>query len=216
MEHLNLVGGDAAPRVLRPQPIDLDELSSCDADRVIDIREPLAYAAGHLKGSINLPVDMIPAFAGWFVAEGEKVALVASSQDQLSTAMQHLVRIALDNIVGGYVGVVPAAASGKAMRSSPMVGTDEVKRRLQEEREDWTLLDVRDADERQSKAIEGSRHIYVGKLNEKWRDLDPSRHYTMMGASGMRATVAAGWLDAHGFDRLDVYLGSMGAWTAAL
>jgi hydroxyacylglutathione hydrolase len=27
--------------------------------------------------------------------------------------------------------------------------------------------------------------------------------------------VAAGWLDAHGFDHLDVYLGSMGAWKAA-
>ena len=113
MEHLNLVGGEAAPRVLKPQPMSLGELSSCDADRVIDVREPLAYAAGHLPGSINLPVGMIPAFAGWFIGEGEKLALVASSQDQLSTAMEHLVRIALDNIVGGYVGVVPAAASGE-------------------------------------------------------------------------------------------------------
>jgi hydroxyacylglutathione hydrolase len=215
MEHLNLVGGEAAPRVLQPQPMSLGELSSCDAGRVIDVREPLAYAAGHLPGSINLPVGMIPAFAGWFVSEGERLALVASSQDQLSTAMEHLVRIALDNIVGGYVGVVPAAASGKTMRSIPMIGTKEVERRLQEKPGDWTLLDVRDADERQAQAIEGSRHIYVGELNEKWKDLDPRQRYTLMCASGMRATVAAGWLDAHGFDHLDVYLGSMGAWKAA-
>ncbi len=178
MEHLNLVGGDAAPRVLQPQPMSLGELSSCDADRVIDVREPLAYAAGHLPGSINLPVGMIPAFAGWFIAEGEKLALVASSQDQLSTAMEHLVS------------------------------------RLQEKPGDWTLLDVRDADERQAQAIEGSRHIYVGELNEKWKDFDRGQRYTLMCASGMRATVAAGWLDAHGFDHLDVYLGSMGAWKA--
>jgi hydroxyacylglutathione hydrolase len=150
MEHLNRVGGEAAPRVLKPQPMSLGELSSCDADRVIDVREPLAYAAGHLPGSINLPVGMIPAFAGWFVGEGKKLALVASSQDQLSTAMEHLVRIALDNIVGGYVGVVPAAASGKTMRSIPMIGTEEVERRLQEKPGDWTLLDVRDADERKA------------------------------------------------------------------
>ena len=214
MEHLNLVGGNAAPRVLMPQPMNLDELSSCEADRVIDVREPLAYAAGHLPGSINLPVDMIPAFAGWFIAEGEELALVASSQDQLSTTMEHLVRIALDKIVGGYVGVVPAAASGKSMRSIPMISTEEVERRLQGKPGDWTLLDVRDADERKAHSIKGSRHIYVGELNEMWKDLDPGQRYTLMCASGMRATVAAGWLDAHGFDHLDVYLGSMGAWEA--
>ncbi|WP_228242786.1 rhodanese-like domain-containing protein [Porphyrobacter sp. GA68] len=36
-----------------------------------------------------------------------------------------------------------------------------------------------------------------------------------MCASGMRATVAAGWLASRGFGKLDVYLGSMGAWKAA-
>lgn len=214
MERLNLVGGDPAPRVIAPQPMTLDQLSSCGADKIVDIREPLAYAAGHLPGTINLPVDMIPAFAGWFIGEDDTIALVASSQGQLATAMEHLVRIALDDVVGGYVGVVPAAASGKAMRSIPMIGTAEVERRLAAGRDGWTLLDVRDADERQSAAIEGSQHIYVGQLNERRKDLDPARHYTLMCASGMRATVAAGWLDAHGFDRLDVYLGSMGAWKA--
>ncbi len=215
MERLNLEGGEPAPRVMRPQPLTLDELSQCGADRVIDVREPLAYAAGHFPGSINLPVGMIPAFAGWFLSEGEKIALVASAQDQLATALEHLTRIALDDVLGGYVGVVPAAASGKAMRSIPMVDTRTVEQRLSAGDKDWTLLDVRDADERAKAAIEGSRHIYVGELHEKWKELDPDRRYTLMCASGMRATVAAGWLDAHGFDHLDVYLGSMGAWKSA-
>ena len=96
-----------------------------------------------------------------------------------------------------------------------MIGTDEVERRLESDERDWTLLDVRDADERAQNAIEGSEHIYVGELNERYRDLDPAQHYTLMCASGMRATVAAGWLASHGFDKLDVYLGSMGAWKTA-
>src|SRR3546814_3643947 len=61
--------------------------------------------------------------------------------------MTHLTRIALDRVVGGYVGVVPAAAQGKAMRNIPMIGTAEVERRLASEDANWTLLDVRDADE---------------------------------------------------------------------
>src|SRR3546814_12623595 len=42
-------------------------------------------------------------------------------------------------------------------------------------------------------SIDRSQHIYIGELNERFRDVDPSKHYTLMCASGMRATVAAGW-----------------------
>ena len=204
MERLNLEGADAAPRIMRPRRLGLD-----------DLREPLAYAAGHMPGAMCLPVGMIPAFAGWFLGEGDRIALVASEEDQLAHAMAHLVRIGLDNVVGGYVGVVPAAAQGKAMRSIPMIGTEEVARRLDQDSCEWTLLDVRDADERQDASIDGSEHIYVGELNKRWKELDRDRHYTLMCASGMRASVAAGWLASQGFKRLDIYLGSMGAWKNA-
>ncbi|QDM40381.1 MBL fold metallo-hydrolase [Altererythrobacter sp. TH136] len=215
MERLNLVGGEPAPRTARPAPLSLDQLASCGADHLVDVREPLAYASGHLPGSINLPVDMVPAFAGWFIREGETVALIGSAHDQLEEAMEHLVRIALDNVLGGYVGVVPAAAEGTPMRLIPMIDTETVERRLAGDRADWTLLDVRDADERAEESIEGSHHIYVGELNDRWRELDPSRRYTLMCASGMRATIAAGWLESKGVAKVDVYLGSMGAWKAA-
>src|SRR3546814_7077563 len=76
---------------------------------------------------------------------------------------------------------------------------------------DWSSdvcsSDLRDADERAQAAIEGSQHIYVGQLNERYRDLDPAKRYTLMCASGMRATVAAGWLASRGFDKLGVYTG---------
>ena len=158
---------------------------------------------------------MIPAFAGWFISEGDTIALIASEEDELAQAMAHLVRIGLDNIVGGYVGVIPAAAQGKAMQSIAMIDTEEVARRLAEDSEDWTLLDVRALDERQQGSIDGSEHVYVGELNTRWKELDRDRHYTLMCASGMRASVAAGWLASQGFKHLDVYLGSMGAWTNA-
>ena len=96
-----------------------------------------------------------------------------------------------------------------------MIDTTEVESRLNKA-QNWTLLDVRDVDERNTSAIEGSEHIYVGHLNERWRELNPSRHYTLMCASGARATIAAGWLASRGFDHIDIYLGSMGAWQAML
>lgn len=215
MERLNLEGSEPAPRVMRPRRLSLSELKALDVDHLVDVREPLAFAAGHLPGSMNLPVSMISAFAGWFIRERDSVALLASDEDQLEAAMTHLVRISLDNVAGGYVGIVPAAAKGHAMEAIGMIGTDEVERRLAASDQDWTLLDVRDGDERAESAIDGSEHIYAGELNERWRELDRARRYTLMCASGMRATVAAGWLASRGFGRLDVYLGSMGAWKAA-
>lgn len=215
MERLNVEGGEPPPRVLKPNRMTLAELKRSSADHMIDVREPLAFASAHFPGSMNLPVDMIPAFAGWFIGENETIALIASEEDQLATAMEHLTRIALDNILGGYVGVVPAAANGEAMHAIPMIDTDEVTKRLNEDPHNWTLLDVRDADERASVSIDKSEHIYVGQLNERWKNLDRNRQYTLMCASGMRATVAAGWLSSRGFEKLDVYLGSMGAWQAA-
>lgn len=218
MERLNMEGGEAPPPVMRPRHLSLKQLQSCTADHLIDIREPMAYAAGHFPRSMSLPVGMISAFAGWFIGEGESMVLIASDEEQLATAMAHLVRIAFDNIMGGYVGVVPAASQGQEMQRTPMIDTAEVEARLMnnkgKEEDNWTLLDVRDVDERAATAIEGSRHIYVGQLNERWHELDKSHHYTLMCASGARATVAAGWLASRGFDNLDVYLGSMGAWKA--
>src|SRR3546814_5295799 len=107
---------------MRPRRLSLSELGDINVDHLVDVREPLAFASGHLPGSMNLPVGMISAFAGWFIREGESLALVASDEDQLEAAMTHLVRIALDGIAGGYVGVVPAAAQGKAMQPIPMIG----------------------------------------------------------------------------------------------
>lgn len=215
MERLNLEGGEAAPRVTRPKRLTLSELEQLEADHLVDIREPMAWASGHMPGSMCLPVGMISAFAGWFIGEDDSIALIASDEDQLAQAMEHLVRIGLDKIVGGYVGVVPAAAQGRSMEQVPMIATDEVERRVKGEPDEWTLLDVRDADEREEEAIDGSRHIYVGELNTRWKELDKDRRYTLMCASGMRATVAAGWLASRGFKQLDIYLGSMGAWKQA-
>jgi hydroxyacylglutathione hydrolase len=215
MERLNLEGGDPAPRIMHPRILSLEEFEQIDAVHYIDLRQPGAYAAGHFPGSYCIPVDMVPAFAGWFMAEGESIALIGSDASQLEQASEHLLRIGFDNIIGGYVGVVPAAAAGKEMAQIPMICTEEVERRLAAGDGNWTLIDVRAEDERQDVKIDQSRHIYAGHLAKEWESLDRSQRYTLMCASGMRASVAASWLASKGFEKVDIYLGSMGAWKAA-
>jgi hydroxyacylglutathione hydrolase len=97
----------------------------------------------------------------------------------------------------------------------PAVGEEEVARRVEARSASWTLLDVRDRGEVAEGIVEGARHVYVGRLPEHVEDLDRSASYTVMCESGARATIAASVLLRAGFEDVDVFLGSMGAWQGA-
>lgn len=215
MERLNAEGGEAAPRIQHPPMLSLDQLGELEVDHLIDLREPMAWCSGHLPGGLCIPVSMLSAFAGWFIGENDSLALIAGDESQLKQARIHLMRIGLDKVKGGYTGMVEAAAKGRNLSRTAMIDADEVERRLRQEESDWTLLDVRAKDEVEAGHIEGSKAIYIGHLNEEWQNLDRNQSFTLMCASGMRATVAAGWLHARGFANVDVFLGSMGAWKSA-
>lgn len=215
MERLNVEGGNAMPRIAMPLPLDLAGLKAAGADYVIDTRSVTAFAGAHWPGALCIPAGMITAFAGWFLQESDRIALVSESMDEACVAATHLRRTGFDHIVGAFTNMVESVASGQDFASMPMVDVACVKARISEQSDNWTLLDVRSADEVDAYPIEAARHIYVGHLNKQWRDLDPTRAYTLMCASGARASVAAGWLKAQGFERVDVFLGSAGAWKAA-
>lgn len=215
MEKLNIEGAMPAPRIHYPKILTLKDLNNLNPDHLIDTRDTMSFAAGHLPGAICLPHSMIPAFAGWFLKESDSICLVADDEDKLETSHQHLMRIGYDNVMGGYTGFVPAIAQGKDFLSIPTISTETVKKRLQSNKADWVLLDVRAQDEVERGKIDGSKHIYIGHLNSEWENLDPEKNYTTMCASGQRATVAAGWLQSKGFKNIDIYLGSMGAWKSS-
>lgn len=215
MERLNVEGGSAMPRISAPVPLDLVALEKAGADRIVDTRSVTAFAGAHWPGALCIPADMIPAFAGWFLKETDRIALVSESMEEASVAATHLRRTGFDNIVGVFTNMVESVASGRDFASMPMVDLACVRGRIADQPDDWTLLDVRADDEVEDYSIKAARHVYVGHLHKKWRDLDPGRSYTVMCASGARASVAAGWLKAQGFERVDVFLGSAGAWKAA-
>ncbi|GGC89217.1 MBL fold metallo-hydrolase [Halopseudomonas salina] len=214
MERLNVEGGSAMPHIAMPVPLDLAGLKKAGADYVIDTRSVAAFAGAHWPGALCIPAGMITAFAGWFLQETDRIALVSESMDEACVAATHLRRTGFDHIVGAFTNMVGSVANGQDFASMSLVDVACVKARMTEQSGDWTLLDVRAADEVDAYPIEAARHIYVGHLNKHWRDLDPTRAYTVMCASGARASVAAGWLKTQGFDRVDVFLGSVGAWKA--
>ncbi len=215
MEWLNLQGGPPPPQPLAPPALTAEAFEAACAT-VVDVRGIAAFLGAHLPGSLCLPADMVPAFAGWLLAADEELALVADDADQAERAARHLARIGYDRVHGFLAPAITSwAESGRPFRTLPAVDAVETARRLVERTNDWTLLDVRGKPEVEDVPMPGAVHIYVGELPARLAELEPDRPTTVMCASGARATVAASILRRAGFREVDVFLGSMGAWQAA-
>jgi hydroxyacylglutathione hydrolase len=157
---------------------------------------------------------MVPAFAGWFLSPKDALVLVAAHAVDAETAKRHLSRIGFDRVTGYLDGLDGWVTGGRDFESLPMIHADTVRERLEKDQGDWQLLDVRDAHEVQEQGFEQALHIYVGELPAHLDDLERDCALTVMCGSGQRATVAASVLRRAGFDRVDVFLGSMSAWQA--
>ncbi len=214
MEQLNLVGG--TPMASPPMPRPLTAAASEQAltrGVAVDVRPASAYLGAHLPGSLSLPVDMIAAFAGWLLEADDDLVLVADDADQAGEAARRLGRIGFDRLAGYLAPSLTAwAATGRAFNTVPVVDARTVQARLEAGTADWVLLDVRSAEEVAAASIDGARHVYVGELAQRIDDLDQNDRHTVMCGSGARATVAASVLLRHGFEAVDLFLGSMGAW----
>ncbi|MGK7296195.1 MAG: rhodanese-like domain-containing protein, partial [Candidatus Wenzhouxiangella sp. M2_3B_020] len=141
---------------------------------------------------------------------------VADDAAQAEEAARHLARIGFDRVQGFLEpSLVAWAAQGEAFATLPVVDAEAVRDRLREERDDWVLLDVREEDEVESAHIEGARHVFIGRLPESLDELDAATAYTVLCGSGARATIAASLLLRAGLNRVDLFLGSMGAWRSA-
>lgn len=214
MEELNLSGAPAIRTPLTPQPLTADGMKTVLPRSVaVDVRSTSAFLGAHLPGSLSLPVGMISAFAGWLLSYDDQLVLVADDAEEAELAARHLARIGFDRVVGFLAPSLPAwAAAGESFSTLPVISAADVQERMQSLGEDWVLLDVRGEDEVAAMQIQGAKHVYVGTLPAEVAKLPKDKRYTVMCASGARATVAASILLKNGFDKTDLFLGSMGAW----
>lgn len=217
MEKLNLEGGKPAARTLVPMPLDMAQFQElCKQSVLVDVRSVSAYLGAHVPGSLALPVGMLASFAGWLLNPGDDITLIAENDTQAEAAARHLARIGFDNVQGVFALPMPEqVANALPFKSVPTLGVEDVAGRVNDQPDNWQLLDVRSQSEVAGGVIAGSMHIYVGHIPVKLDTLPSDKHYTVMCASGARATVAASVLLNSGFRNVDVFMGSMGAWKNA-
>ncbi|QNS02798.1 MBL fold metallo-hydrolase [Streptomyces xanthii] len=190
-----------------PAPLDLTPPAVADAreiaarlaagEWVVDLRNRVAFAEGHVAGTFNFEADgKIATYLAWMIPWGKPVTLLADSPGQLADAQRELVRVGIDRPAAAATGAPEDWTVDGALASFPRStfaglaerGTDGV-----------VVLDVRRASERAGGHIAGSVHIPVHELHGRLGDI-PAGTVWVHCAGGMRAGMAASLLDAAGRD----------------
>ncbi|RJQ60854.1 MAG: MBL fold metallo-hydrolase [Desulfobacteraceae bacterium] len=213
MEKFNREGAPPLMELPQPPPMGAGEFETRmkEGMLVLDTRSPEAFAGSFIPGSLAIPLEMIPSFAGYFVPYDQKIGLVASGYDDVGTAVRFLIRLGYDKIAGYLdAGLHAWQVSGRRYGRIPAVHVQELVRRIQS-REEFTLLDVRRIDEWEQGRLPNALHIYLGDLPDRLDEVPKGPRVTTFCGSGQRAIIAASILKQNGFDRVEDSLGSMAA-----
>ena len=198
--HMGVINseGPAAVDLSAPKPIKTDELRRRleSGEWVVDLRRRVAFAAGHLKGSLGFELSgSFVTYLGWLHPWGTALTLIGEDQDQIADARRELVRIGIDDIAGAAeVDAVRDAADEWRYRVADFAALVEALGT-----NGLTILDVRQSDEFAESHIAGAVNIPLHDLLDRVGEL-PTGEVWVHCASGYRASIAASILDSRGRD----------------
>lgn len=196
-------------------PFELSNQCYNNEIKIIDVRTKDEFCSTHIDGSLFFGDGLVSSYAGWFLKDNDKIIVVANSGEHASSTVLQLRRIGFNNVIG-YIINLPVltgdANVDKGLCSLSLTSAKAVEEHFDSNSSDWVLLDVRKQDERDSVAIDGATHVYLGHLSSSIGDFDKNLRYTVYCGSGVRATTAASVLRQAGIKTVDVMEGSMKAW----
>lgn len=195
----NLVGVgaiDAAP-LKELAPADLDGI---DAD-IIDLRSTAEWAAGHISGSLCVPLrDDTAQYIGWVLPWNRDIVLVGAP-DQVAQARLQLARIGYDAVVGAVTDGLDAwRGEGRDLGAARVVGFES----LVAEDPD-VVVDVRDPLEFGDGHFAEAIDMHVSRFASERVPGEPGDDVWLYCATGYRASVAAGFVERSGRNPVIVF-----------
>ncbi|MEQ6899943.1 rhodanese-like domain-containing protein [Nocardioides sp. YIM 152588] len=180
---------------------------------VIDARENTAFAAGHLAGAINVPVDgRMAETVGMVTDPDAKIVLMAADGEE-GEAATRLVRIGFDGAIGYLDDVEGYLLSHESqVRRASRLTPDQLVRAQNEG--PVQVVDIRGPGEIEAGMIAGALTIPLAELRNRAGELDPHAPTVLYCAGGWRSSVGASLLRSEGFDDVSDILGGYSAWDA--
>ncbi|MCP9989167.1 MBL fold metallo-hydrolase [Streptomyces sudanensis] len=194
--------GPAPVDLTPPKPADAEEIAArlAAGEWVVDLRNRVAFAEGHVAGSYNFEGDgKLATYLAWLIPWGRPVTLLADTPERIADAQRELARVGIDRPAAAATGD-PAAwvRPGERLASFPRARFADLAG-ARGRGEDVVVLDVRRDAERAGGFVDGSVHIPVHELPGRIGEVPGGRVWVHC-AGGMRAAIAASLLDAAGRD----------------
>ena len=199
-----------------PASFTLDELlARRDAGAaVLDTRDPLDFAAGHLRGSINVGLHGRFAELGGDVLTPERPVVLVSEPGTELEAKVRLGRVGFDRIDGALANPLQVLVEHEELvEPSSRLTVAELDARAGEVGA-LQIVDVRNPGETAGGTIPGAATIPLPHLTARMGELDQARPTVVYCASAYRSSIAASALAAAGFDDVSDLLGGYEAWKA--
>jgi len=197
-----------------PKPLPWDEVDDAlqRGALLVDGRDPVEFARGHLRGAINVGLaGRYAEFAGSIVPADADMVLFVEPGMELE-AKNRLGRIGFDRVLG-YVDqpfdILRTHAEHVRIASRLTPAELEQRRR---DLPKVQLVDVRNPGEHALGALPDAINIPVSQLPARLTEIDPQLPTVVYCAGGYRSSVAASVLRASGFGDVSDLLGGYGAW----
>ena len=183
-----------------------------DGAVVIDARDDMAFAAGHLRGSVNVGLGgRFAEYAGEVMAAQTPIVLV-TPPDHEAEAKVRLARIGFDRVLGALGDPVGAfIAQPDLVEPLSRLSAESLAERIRSV-PGLVIIDVRNPGEVALGTIRGARTISLPALLTSIDQLDPGAPTVVYCAGGYRSAIASSLLRAHGFSDVSDLAGGYTAW----
>jgi hydroxyacylglutathione hydrolase len=190
--------GPTAPDLSPPERADAEQLRKrlADGEWVVDLRNRVAFAAGHLAGTLNVGLDgSFATYLGWLIPWGSPLTLLGETPEQVAEAQRELVRIGIDRPAAHATGGPQDWAGETELASFPRATFADLAQ-VRHHRP-VVVLDTRRNLEAAEAHIEGAVHIPLHELPGRLGEV-PDGEVWVHCAAGYRASIAASILSAAG------------------
>ncbi|MFC7900477.1 rhodanese-like domain-containing protein [Streptomyces griseoincarnatus] len=161
-----------------------------DGAHVVDARPAADHAAGHIPGSLSIPLrGQFATWLGWLLPDTAPLAFVVNDDQDLNEIVWPAYKIGYEHLAGRLTGGMEAwLADGNAQATTAFLTADRAVGR--------PYVDVRQEAEFAAGHVPGAVHIELGALNESADDAPTSP--VVARGHGERAMTAASLLERAG------------------
>lgn len=218
MKRINREGPAILGGFRRPELLNTPSLNALlqNGATVVDTRPSAAFAAGHVPGTINIPLNKsFNTWAGWLLHYDREFYLLtdADSPASIDEAVRDLAMIGLDRVAGYFTSesVGDWASGGGALQTVSSISAPELERLRSGGAE---VIDVRGQAEWEAGHIPGARNIPLGYLPDRLDEVSASKPVVVHCQSGARSAIAASILQSHGRSNVSNLAGGFAAWSS--